>query len=277
MEAGSFPSIEVELAHHAPLVWATTRLASPSKTLDARYALLAREGGSIFCLHVGSLPEGRFEHVVGGLVESARHEGWARAKFADAAVLRIGGKVRGVSQRRIHDDGHETTLTSFFVEENRAWSAMDVATNAKFGKGGEIAATSLVAAANGEEVYRGTVTRTKGNEYAFEKRVGGRTTKGTFKAPRALTTELSRAAEVRVFACGKQQERTVYELENGPETIGPRAVVLRRVDARSLTLTTAKATSRCALANDGLCVKADVVADDGERRSWERLYAEGQP
>ncbi len=273
------PALEVELAQRAPFVWVSSRGVSATKAVDLRAALLPREGGSLFCLQVGGTERATFSRVVGGLVASARHEGWARTRFAEAAVMRTQGKVNGFAQRFVHDGGRETQYGTAFLDQGAGWSAFDWANGATVDARGELTASTSAGAVNGTQLFRIDVKRGKGKEYTFDKEVPGQPPQhGSFKATRPITTDLSRAALVRAFVAGKERERTFLEVHEDPENVEPRAIVIRRVSGRTVSFAYGtKKTVLCEIAPDGMCIRGEITDEDGDKRAWERLYVEGEP
>ena len=142
-------------------------------------------------------------------------------------------------------------------------------------KGGAVLDKTAAFAVAGTLVSDIKLTRKGPGEYAYEGKQKDVPLNGTFKTPLPITSQASRAKQVRAWLSGKSDETrfaTYDEMENAK---GPLDVVFKRTGGRTVTVEThgAKLTTvKCTVDTNGMCESED-EAEEGSRET--RLFVRG--
>jgi hypothetical protein len=276
------PDVKVTVAEGVPVLSVTAAFVEKGEPLLAKVAVAATDGGTVICTHFEAGYRATFARHVERIVGSL--------KYATPTVAPRWHEVRlhelGTGNAYVELDVFEgdkpgqSVSRSFFsgyVKVKGQWLGVDGASSETYEtRGGAVLDKTTAFYVAGTRISEVKLTRTHPGEYAYKGTVHDADVDGTFKSRSPITTDASRAAQVRSWLSGRKSEarfETYDELENAKGTIG---VVFKREAGRTVTVETLGAktsTHRCTIDAQGLFESEEEPGAEGTRET--RLFGRG--
>lgn len=247
----------------------------------------------VLCMHDEPGYAATFQRVVSGLLDSLElgegQKGRARARYSELHVLRVGQQPVGFDWRAVYEGGQggrvDENVSSLFMptsptevtfSDSRALSVLD-------GRGQLIEAVHEEVN-NGEQemalsLERGRVGAKGGTRYGYEGVHSGKKVKGTFTAPRGLTTETAMVEQVRRKLKGDKAGQLAFDIYSpDADPAAPVPVVYRRDGKTPAALTVQVAAMTFTGTTDAQGLLERYALPIGSvKLEAERLHVRGTP
>jgi hypothetical protein len=228
-----------------------------------------------------------FKRVATGLAASLQTtgDGFPSPRFTEVHVLRVKGQPVGFDWRALYEakrEGHtvdENISALLMPQAADQLLASDSTVFALTDAKGQVVELTEEEVGNGELQLQVSLEREKDRTYRYEGTHSGKPVKGTFQAPRGLTTEMAMAAAVKErLLSGKAKELSfaIYSPESNPAA--PSDMVYRRDGKSPRGLTLQMGGIRLsATADDRGLFERYSVAMGGATMESERVFMQGTP
>jgi hypothetical protein len=275
------PEVSVAVSEGVPILMATSPFLEHGAPSLAKVAVAAREDGTVLCSHFEAGYRATFAKEVAGLVGSLKFtKASTPPRWREIRLLEKGTSV-AFQERQIWSTdkpGQLASRSTFagFIEIEGHWVGIDGASDETYeSKGGAVIEKTTALAAGGTLISRFKLTRKRGGEYAYEGKRQGESLSGTFATKTPITTESSRAGQVRAWLGGHANETRFVSYDETENAKGAIDIVYKREAGRAVTVETRGAkvsTVRCTFDSNGFCENQD-DATDGSRET--RLFVRG--
>jgi hypothetical protein len=283
LDGNSFaPEMSVTVADGgAPILIAVAPFVEKGTPLLGKVAIAARDRGSVLCTHFEAGYKATFAKRVAQVVGSMKPTNAPAEPVWHEVRLLQKGAIVGVQERDIWSTDKPgqlaaRTLFASFLEIEGHWVGLDGLSNETYEKkGGAIVEKSSALAVGGTVVIESKLTRKHSGEYSYEGKQKGEELHGTFATNAPITSEASRASQVRAWLSGRSNETRFLSYDEMENAKGPTDIVYKRDSGTGkATVETrgAKTSSvRCSFDANGICVdQADVEEDGHEKRLFVR-------
>jgi hypothetical protein len=277
------PEMSVMVAEGGvPILMAVAPFVEKGKPLLGKIAIAPRDHGTVLCTHFEAGYKQTFAKRVVQIVGAMKlANAPAEPVWREVRLLQKGSVV-GLQERDIWKTDKAgqlaaRTLFASFLEIEGHWVGLDGLSNETYEKkGGAVIEKTSALSVGGTAVIESKLTRKGSGEYAYEGKQKGEDLHGTFATKGPITSEASRAAQVRAWLSGHSTQTRFLSYDEMENAKGPIDVVYKRdASAGKVTVETrgAKVSSvRCTFDANGFCEDEADVEEDG---SEKRLFVKG--
>jgi hypothetical protein len=272
------PTVHVGVIDGVPILAAEARYIEEGAPSLAKVAIAPSDAATILCLHFEGGYRATFGRMVEHLTASLRAASApASSRWHEVRIWQKGDTTVGYSEIDVFDTTKKgqamvRALDAAFLERKDGWLGIDAASTVTYdAKGGEVAEVKTAYGAGGKLTSSMTLTRTRAREYAYQGEQGEAAVKGSFKTKLPITTDASRAPQLRTLNGGRRGELRFQHYNDLVNPTGPTEVVVKRGAGRTVTIQSHGRTRSCILDGNGLCEREE----DAEGFREARIFGRG--